>query len=109
MPSAQPRVDLEDAAFQRAAPGPWREFANACSGVAFGALREQHFHGPAPPVDDAQAESKEVASLRAGDRRLAGVDLQAQAPLDEPRQAGHDPLSSAFASHVDVAVVGVAD
>jgi len=33
----------------------------------------------------------------------------AQAPLDEPAQAGHHPQSGPFASHVDVAVIGVAN
>jgi hypothetical protein len=60
-------------------------------------------------MDDAQAEPEEVAVLRSCHGRLGGVDPQAQAPLDEAAQAGHDPLSGAFAAHVDVAVVGVAD
>jgi hypothetical protein len=93
---------------KRASPRSRCEFADACHREPLGALRQQHLHGPVLRIAP-QAETEEVAVLRASDGRLVVVDLQAQAPSDEPLQAGHHPQPGPLARHIDIGVVGIAD
>src|ERR1700679_1678664 len=50
-----------------------------------------------------------MAVLRTSDSRLGWVYPQAQAPFDEPGQAGHHPQPRSLALDVDVAVIRVAN
>ena len=70
------------------------------AGVALGALREQDLHGPCLRVEP-QPEAEQVTFLGSGDGRLGLVDLQAQAPFDEPAHAGHHPQPRPLAAHID--------
>ena len=47
--------------------------------------------------------------LRASDRALLLVDLEAQAALQELPERGHDPYPGSLAAHEDVGVIGIAD
>src|SRR5512138_584818 len=55
-----------------------------------------------------QAKAYKVSHAWSGYRALARVHLEAQAPLDETRDACHHALAGALTTHVDIAIVGVA-
>jgi hypothetical protein len=106
-PSAEVRVERGDTAPEGLAPRSRRQLADSRIDADFRPLRQEDFDRAvlrrAP-----EAEADEVPFFGTCYRTLGLIHLEAQPPFDKPDHTGHHPVPCAFASDVDIRVVGVA-
>jgi len=105
-PPAQVRVERGDAATERLPPRSRRELADFRIDAVLGPLRQEDFDGAVLRVAP-EAEADEVPFFGSRDCTLCLVHLEAQLRLNEPDHTGHHTMTRAFASDVNILVVGV--
>ena len=106
-PSAEIRVERGDAAPEGLSPRSRRQLADSRVDAGFRPLRQEDFDRAVLRLAP-EAEADEVPFFGSRYRTLGLIHLEAQPPLDEPDHTGHHTVPRAFASDVDVRVVGVA-
>jgi hypothetical protein len=100
-------VERGDTATERLSPCSRRQLAESRVDADFRPLRQENFSRADLRIAP-KAEADEVPFFGSRDRTLGLIHLEAQPPLDEPDHTGHHTVPRAFASDVDVRVVGVA-